>query len=82
MMTVLDGEIFAILDDSQGGGVLCHISENLIEEAFDHSSGNLQSGTDGEIWVDLICCILLQIQQHMAPSYLVGHTVSLLKNGY
>ena len=51
MMTVLDGEIFAILDDSQGGGVLCHISENLIEEAFDHSSGNLQSGTDGEIWV-------------------------------
>ena len=50
MMTVLDGEIFAILDDSQGGGVLCHITENLVEEVFDHSTGNLQSGTDGEIW--------------------------------
>ncbi len=50
LFSAYENKLFAILEDENGGGVLCEITENSITEVYDHDTGALVSGNRGDLW--------------------------------
>ena len=50
-MTVIGNDLVMIVNHPQEGGQLVKVSDGGFELLWDHSSGNLEAGVHGELWV-------------------------------